>query len=83
MRTINDVTLAVCRDLFNFEQAQALKIWRYITAEQRYNMTQEALQLILNEHPELNLIQNCVQIWPIFGLIQSKWTQMSSNRRRQ
>lgn len=81
--TINRVALNVCRELALAREEEAQKRWRDITEVQRTTMADESLIIILENHPEIYFMQNCVQLWPIIGLIQSKWTQMSSRHRRK
>ncbi|CAO0793305.1 unnamed protein product [Mucor circinelloides] len=83
VQTINRVTLAVFQDLALVSEEQARATWRELTPDQKTNMTDECLTIILQDHPELQFIENCEQVWPVLGLLQSKWTQMSSHRRRR
>ena len=83
VQKINRVTLAVCQDLALVGEEQARATWRELTPDQKTNMTDECLAIILQDHPELQFIENCEQVWPVLGLLQSKWTQMSSHRRRR
>ncbi|EPB92078.1 hypothetical protein HMPREF1544_01142 [Mucor circinelloides 1006PhL] len=82
VQTINRVTLAVCQNLALVGEEQARATWRELTPDQKTNMNDECLTIILQDHPELQFIENCEQVWPVLGLLQSKWTQISSHRRR-
>ncbi|GAN08164.1 hypothetical protein MAM1_0191c07671 [Mucor ambiguus] len=82
--TMESVALTVCRDLANTNLIQSMAPWKDINGPQRINMTEEAFSLIKIDHSEFKIIRNCIQLWPIQGLIKSKWIQMSiANRRKQ
>ncbi|KAL7324861.1 hypothetical protein PS15p_209995 [Mucor circinelloides] len=83
VQTINRVTLAVFQNLALVSEEQARATWRELTPDQKTNMTDDCFTIILQDHPELQFIENCEQVWPVLDLLQSKWTQMSSHRRRR
>lgn len=47
VQTINRVTLAVCQDLALVSEEQARATWRELTPDQKTNMTDECLTIIL------------------------------------